>query len=425
MLSTLVEGERVEGVHVEGIDGSEHEAVVGILPAEVTLEGRVKMEGAACGHAVHIPVERQDDGHAALDGGVILVPHGAVVDHHGGRVAHALEEEVLIGGLVGGHSDRLGLGEMQRTAHLDGVGARGHILEHVDAVAQGVGHTALHLVAVAIEQACSGIVDGHQVVVAIDEERLCTLLQALEAVVTHVARDHTQAVTVQTVEIFVGTQRDVPTLHPTVVETEQAVGLGNVVVERAFAQVGHRIVAAQHAIALGAPLGTERPVAPNLVIIGPHRVLAGIQIGFQVGSQHIGVGNLGRTRVATVEHHREIAAGTGARGIAVHRVEHVGAALVAQGDDGRERQVVGGGVGHTRDAGLVALLLQNVAQGKTLAQVGLRLPRAGAVALGEGVDDHVAVVTVIAAMARVDVHVGLLLSDGDIHGQNRQQGRHQ
>ena len=101
-------------------------------------------------------------------------------------------------------------------------------------------------------------------------------------------------------------------------------------------------------------------------------------------------------------------------------VEDVGTALVAQSDDGRECQVVGSGVGHARDAGLVTFLLQDFLQGEALAQVRLRLPGAGAVALRERIDDHIAVVAVIAAVARVDIDVGLL-GGGGVHGKNRCQ----
>ena len=189
--------------------------------------------------------------------------------------------------------------------------------------------------------------------------------------------------------------------------------------ERTFAQVGDSVVAAQHAISLCAPLGTERPVAPNLVAAGPYSVLVGIQIRLQVGRQHIGIGDLRRTRVATIKHHRVIASCARARGIAVHRIENVGTALVAQGNDGRERQIVGGGIGHARDGGLVAFLLKNLLQGETLAQVGFGLPRACRIALGERIDDHVAVIAVIATMPRVDIDMGLLGSS-DTHDKGRQ-----
>ena len=60
--------------------------------------------------------------------------------------------------------------------------------------------------------------------------------------------------------------------------------------------------------------------------------------------------------------------------VAVDGIKHISTALVAQGDDGRECQIVGSGIGHTRDTGLIAFLLQDFTQGKTLAQVGLALP---------------------------------------------------
>ena len=317
MLGALVEREGVEGVHVKGIGWREHEAVIGVLPLEGAFHGRVKAEGVARRLVVHVPVEGERDGRAALHGGIALVPHGAIVHDHGRRVAHALEEEVLIGRRVGA-DDHLGrLGKVLGRTHLDGIGSRVDILEHIDAVPEGVGHTALHLVAARVEQANGSVVDGHQVVVAIDDEGLRIFLQALDAVVTHVARHDTLPEVVQPIEILVGTKRDVPSLHPAVVEAEQAVGLGDIVVEGALTQVGDGTVATQHTIALSAPLGTERPVTPDLVIVGPHRILAGIQVRLQVGSQHVGIGDLRTTRVATVEYHREVVHRTGARGVAV------------------------------------------------------------------------------------------------------------
>ena len=187
MFGGLLERERVEGVHVKGILGREDQPVIGIFPSEVALQGRVKREGVACRCAVHVPVEGQDDGCAALDGGVALMPHGSVVHHHGRCVAYALQVEVLVGGSVGGNGHRRGLAEVAWLGYLYGIGAGIDILEGVDTVPQGVGLGALYLGAVIVQQAHCGVVDGHQVVVAIDEEGLGALLQALDAVVAHVA----------------------------------------------------------------------------------------------------------------------------------------------------------------------------------------------------------------------------------------------
>ena len=85
---------------------------------------------------------------------------------------------------------------MRRLGDLDGIGARIHILERVDAVAQGVGLCALYLGAVFVQQAYGGTVDRHQVVIAVDDERLGVLLQALDAVIAHVARNHAQIIVV-------------------------------------------------------------------------------------------------------------------------------------------------------------------------------------------------------------------------------------
>ena len=148
------------------------------------------------------------------------MPHRAIVHDNRGSVTHFLQVEVLVGRRIGLNCNGCALGKVQGSAYLDGIVAWRHIFEDIDAIAQRVGHAALYLVAGGVKQTHRGVVDRHQIVIAVHKERLGALLEALDAVVAHIARHDSQVVIVQAVEVLVGSQRDVPAFHPAVVETQ-------------------------------------------------------------------------------------------------------------------------------------------------------------------------------------------------------------
>ena len=112
MLGALFQGQGVERIHIKGIGRGEHQSIIRILPLEGALHGRVNRECFTGCQAIHVPVEGQVNLLAALDGGVTLMPHGAIIHHHGRGVAHALEVEILVGGRIGRYGDGDTLAEM-------------------------------------------------------------------------------------------------------------------------------------------------------------------------------------------------------------------------------------------------------------------------------------------------------------------------
>ena len=182
--------------------------------------------------------------------------------------------------------------------------------------------------------------------------------------------------------------------------------------EGALAEHRHGVVAAQHAQSGVVPVGVEGEVAGNLVAAGPHGSLVDLESLHEGAGEHVAIGDHGRARGSAVESQDVVAPLWHTGGVAVDGIEDIGAAAVAQRHDGREREVAGSVVGHARHAGGVAFCPEAVVECEAFLEVGVRLPVACRVALHKGVDHHVAVVALVAAMARIDVDVWHVVAVG-------------
>ena len=236
----LFERYGVFGVHIVGIGGGEHHAIVGVFPGDFAFHIGGDGECGCGGVDVHVPIKLEHNGLIASHRCLAIVPHGCIRYHCRRGVAHALQVDVHIGYIVGIHLQfgsfffKFGMGNFH------GVGAGIHIFEYENAVEIVVGGVGLDGFAGGVHQSHGGAVHGLEFVGAIHHEDAF----ARTAVVAQIAHHHAGGEVAATAEETVGTAREIEAFHPAIFFVEQAVGFGVIVVEGAFVEHGVGVVAA-------------------------------------------------------------------------------------------------------------------------------------------------------------------------------------